>query len=76
MLVTDRESDVRGLACPLPILRTNKAPSDLKSAQTIRITATDPASVRDFQAFYKQIGNEALEYGETHGAFWFALRRR
>jgi tRNA 2-thiouridine synthesizing protein A len=58
------------------ILRTKKALNDLKSGQTIRITATDPASVRDFQAFSKQTGNELLEHGEADGAFWFVLRRR
>jgi tRNA 2-thiouridine synthesizing protein A len=76
MLVADREIDARGLNCPLPILRTKKVLNDMKSGQTIRITATDPASVRDFQALSKQTGNELLEHGETDGAFWFVLRRR
>jgi tRNA 2-thiouridine synthesizing protein A len=76
MLHADREVDARGLNCPLPILRTKKALNDMASGQIIRITATDPASVRDFQAFARQTGNELLEHGETDGAFWFFLRRR
>ena len=76
MLQADREVDARGLNCPLPILRTKKALNDMTSGQVIRITATDPASVRDFQAFCRQTGNELVEHGEANGAFWFVLRRR
>jgi len=73
---TDREVDARGLNCPLPILRTKKALNDMKSGELIRITATDPASVRDFEAFSRQTGNELVEKGEADGAFWFILKRR
>ena len=76
MLTIDREIDARGLNCPLPILRTKRALNDMASGQTIRITATDPASVRDFQAFARQTGNALLEHGEEDGAFWFVLKRR
>jgi TusA-related sulfurtransferase len=76
MLTIDREIDARGLNCPLPILRTKKALNDMSSGQMLRITATDPASVRDFQAFARQTGNELLEQGEDGGAFWFVLKRR
>lgn len=72
----DREVDARGLNCPLPILRTKKALNDMASGQVIRVLATDPASVRDFQAFAKQTGNELLAHGEEGGAFYFLLRRR
>jgi TusA-related sulfurtransferase len=76
MSTIDREIDARGLNCPLPILRTKKALNDMSSGQMLRITATDPASVRDFQAFARQTGNELLEQGEDGGAFWFVLKRR
>jgi tRNA 2-thiouridine synthesizing protein A len=76
MQTIDREIDARGLNCPLPILRTKKALNDMTSGQMLRIMATDPASVRDFQAFARQTGNELLEQGEEDGAFWFVLRRR
>lgn len=68
--------DARGLNCPLPILRTKKALNDMQTGQLIRVTATDPASVRDFQAFAKQTGNELVEHGEDDGAFWFLMRRK
>jgi tRNA 2-thiouridine synthesizing protein A len=71
-----REVDARGLNCPLPILRTKKALSDMKSGEIVHILATDPASVRDFQAFARQTGNELVEHGERDGAFYFYLKRR
>ncbi len=72
----DRELDARGLNCPLPILRTKKALSDMNAGQVLKILATDPASVRDFQAFARQTGNELVEHGEADGAFFFLMKRR
>lgn len=76
MLQHDHEVDARGLNCPLPILRTKKTLNGMASGQVVRILATDPASVRDFQAFAKQTGNELVEHGEADGSFWFVMRRR
>jgi tRNA 2-thiouridine synthesizing protein A len=72
----DREVDARGLNCPLPVLRTKKALNDMTSGQLLRILATDPGSVRDFQAFCRQTGNELLRHGEDNGVFVFVLRRK
>jgi tRNA 2-thiouridine synthesizing protein A len=72
----DREVDARGLECPLPILRTKKTLNDMASGQVVRVLATDPASVRDFEAFTRQTGNALVAHGEADGAFWFLLRRR
>ncbi len=72
----EREVDARGLNCPLPILRTKKALNDMASGQVLRILATDPASVRDFEAFARQTGNQLLQHGEQDGAFVFLLRRK
>ena len=71
-----KEIDARGLNCPLPILRTKKALNDMTSGQTIRIIATDPASVRDFQAFARQTGNELLEQQQEAAEYIHFLRRR
>jgi tRNA 2-thiouridine synthesizing protein A len=72
----DREVDARGLNCPLPVLRTKKALNGMASGEVLRILATDPASVRDFEAFAKQTGNQLLQHGEYEGAFFFLLRRK
>jgi tRNA 2-thiouridine synthesizing protein A len=72
----DREVDARGLNCPLPILRTKKALNDMQSGQVLRVLATDPGSVRDFEAFAKQTGNRLLQQSEQDGVFSFLVRRK
>ena len=72
----DKELDARGLNCPLPILKAKKALSDMQSGQTLRVLATDAGSVRDFQAFAKQTGNELLEQLTVGAEFTHVLRRR
>jgi len=72
-----REVDARGLNCPLPILRTKKMLAEMKPGEIVRVLATDPGSVKDFQAFAKQTGNELLQQRETDDqAFEFFLRRK
>jgi tRNA 2-thiouridine synthesizing protein A len=75
-LQIDREVDARGLNCPLPILRTKKMLNGMTSGQVVRILATDPASVRDFEVFARQTGNQLVEQSEQDGAFVFLLRRK
>ncbi|MDD5334531.1 MAG: sulfurtransferase TusA family protein [Rhodoferax sp.] len=72
----DRELDARGLNCPLPILKAKKALADMQSGQTLQVVATDAGSVRDFQAFAKQTGNELLEQKTVGKEFFHVLRRR
>jgi tRNA 2-thiouridine synthesizing protein A len=67
--------DARGLNCPLPILRTKKALAALGSGQVLKVTSTDPGSVKDMQAFAKQTGNELLSSAESAGEFVFYLKR-
>ncbi len=72
----DKDLDARGLNCPLPILRTKKALSDMGSGQVLRVLATDPGSVKDFQAFCKQTGNELLSHSEASKEYTFFLKRK
>ncbi|HIO91852.1 MAG TPA: sulfurtransferase TusA family protein [Leucothrix mucor] len=69
------ELDARGLNCPLPILRCKKAINKLESGQVLKIVATDPGSVKDFQAFCKQTGNELLETTEAGDEFTFFIKK-
>lgn len=71
----DRELDVRGLNCPLPILRAKKVLGDLVAGQVLKVVATDPGSVKDFQAFCKQTGNELLSHSEGP-EFTFFMKKR
>jgi tRNA 2-thiouridine synthesizing protein A len=72
----DKELDARGLNCPLPILRTKKALTDMTSGQVLKIVATDPGSVKDFQAFSKQTGNELLSSDMADKEFIFFMKRK
>ncbi len=72
----DQELDACGLNCPLPILRVKKSLLSLESGQVLRIIATDPGSVKDFEAFAKQTGNELLESNEEGGKFHFLVKKK
>jgi tRNA 2-thiouridine synthesizing protein A len=72
----DRELDARGLNCPLPILRTKKLLNEMAAAQVLRVVATDPGSMRDFQAFCRQSGHELLSSAQAGEEFVFLLRRK
>ncbi|MDX1592948.1 MAG: sulfurtransferase TusA family protein [Gammaproteobacteria bacterium] len=71
----DQELDATGLNCPLPILRAKKTLAGMESGQVLRIVATDPGSVKDFDAFARQTGNELMESGEEEGKYTFMLRK-
>ena len=71
-----KEVDTRGLNCPLPILKAKKALSDMASGQLLKVVATDSGSLRDFQAFAKQTGNELVEQQTVGEEFIHILRRR
>ncbi|TSE32482.1 sulfurtransferase TusA family protein [Tepidimonas charontis] len=71
----DREVDARGLNCPLPILKAKKALAEMSSGQILKVIATDAGSMRDFQAFAKQTGNELI-HQETAGSEYISVLRR
>jgi tRNA 2-thiouridine synthesizing protein A len=72
----DKELDARGLNCPLPILRTKKALTDMTTGQVLKILATDPGSVKDFAAFSKQTGNPLLSSDAADKEFIFFMQKR
>ncbi|HEX5354946.1 MAG: sulfurtransferase TusA family protein [Aquabacterium sp.] len=75
-----KELDARGLTCPLPILKAKKALSDMHSGEVLKVLATDPGSVRDFQAFARQTGNDLVDQqaqqSEGRDEYIHYLRRR
>jgi TusA-related sulfurtransferase len=75
-MTADKELDARGLNCPLPILKAKKALADMTSGQTLKVIATDAGSVRDFQAFAKQTGNELVAQDTVGTDFVSVLKRR
>ncbi|MBT3707455.1 MAG: sulfurtransferase TusA family protein [Proteobacteria bacterium] len=71
----DQELDARGLNCPLPILRAKKTLNGMGAGALLKIIATDPGSVKDFQAFATQTGNELMSSSEENGEFHFLLKK-
>jgi tRNA 2-thiouridine synthesizing protein A len=72
----DRELDVQGLNCPLPILRAKKALAEMASGEILKILATDPGSLRDFEAFSRQTGNTLIAHRLENQVFSYLIRRK
>jgi len=72
----DIELDARGLNCPLPILRAKKALNGMQSGQVLKVVATDPGAVKDFQTFARQTGNELLSHAEAGREFTLYMKRK
>lgn len=72
----DKELDARGLNCPLPILRAKKSLGEINSGQVLKIVATDPGAVKDFQAFSKQTGNELVSQSQAGNEFVFFMKKK
>lgn len=69
------ELDASGLNCPLPILRCKKAMNGMETGEIIKVVATDPGAVKDFEAYCKQTGHELLSSGEEAGKFVFMIKK-
>jgi tRNA 2-thiouridine synthesizing protein A len=67
--------DLKGLSCPMPIVKTAKAMKDLSAGDVIEAFATDPGSVPDFVAWCRATGNQLLEHSEQDGVYRFAIRK-
>jgi Predicted redox protein, regulator of disulfide bond formation len=72
----DKELDAKGLNCPLPILRCKKSLADMSAGQVLKIVATDPGAIKDFEAFAKQTGNELLSSAQAGGEFTFFMKKK
>lgn len=72
----DKEIDARGLACPLPILRTKKALDGMASGQVLKLTATDRGAMKDVEVFSRQTGHVLLSAAAEDGEFIFYIRHK
>jgi tRNA 2-thiouridine synthesizing protein A len=68
--------DVKGMACPLPVLRANKVLRVMAPGERLRVLATDRASVADMQSFCRETGHALIAFSEENGVFSFVIRRR
>ncbi len=67
--------DAKGLACPMPIVKTKKALKDLAAGETLGIEATDPGSLKDMEAFCKTTGHELVSSSEAGGVYVFEIKK-
>lgn len=70
-----RTLDLKGLSCPLPILKTRKALGEIAVGEELEVFATDPGAETDFPTFCKATGNMLVEHAEDAGVFRFLIRR-
>ena len=68
--------DVKGLNCPLPVLKANRVLRSMQPGEKLRVLATDRASVSDFRAYCRESGHALVSFGEEAGVFSFTIRRR
>jgi tRNA 2-thiouridine synthesizing protein A len=68
--------DVKGMNCPLPVLKANRTLRGMAAGERLRVLATDRAAVADFQAFCRETGHALLAWSEEAGVFSFVIRRR
>ena len=73
--MADQVLDAKGLNCPIPILKAKKALGTLPAGGTLEVLATDPGSIKDFEAFCRTTGNELVERSDDGKVFRFILRR-
>ncbi len=73
--MADQLLDVKGMSCPLPIIKTRKALQGLESGKLLEVLATDAGSVADFKAFCDQTGNELVESTAEGGVYRFLIKR-
>jgi len=72
----DKVLDVKGLACPMPIVKTKKMMDELQSGEVLEIEATDKGAINDFAAWVKSAGHELIEYKEDNGVIRFYMRKK
>ena len=76
MVEADLELDLKGMNCPLPLLKAKQGLKQLSSGQVLRVQATDPGSVRDFESFARISGHELISSEQVSGVFIHTLRHK
>lgn len=72
----EKDLDLKGLMCPMPLLKAKKALNELEPLQVLRVQATDPGSVRDFSVFTSQSGHKLMSSTEEDGVFIYLIQKK
>ena len=73
---TETLLDASGLTCPMPLLKAKKALNGMQPGMLLRVVATDPGSVRDFEVFSAQSGHALLESRQEDGSYFYLLKKK
>ena len=76
MVVVDQELDLKGMSCPLPLLKAKQALNKMESGQVLRVLATDPGSVRDFASFARISGHQLVSSEEMNGVYIHVVQHK
>lgn len=72
--LTEVLMDVKGLKCPLPVLRASKVLRSLDNGSVLKVLCTDPNAVTDFKAFCEMSGHDLINYVENSGVYEFFIQ--
>lgn len=68
--------DVKGLSCPMPLLKAKRQLNEMAEGERLQVFATDPGSMKDFTVFTKQAGHDLLEASEIEGTFSYLIVKK
>ena len=68
--------NLKGMSCPMPIIKTAKVMKELALGELLEVLATDPGSVPDFKAWSRATGNPLVETSQAAGVFHFVLKKK
>jgi tRNA 2-thiouridine synthesizing protein A len=72
----DKVMDLKGLPCPMPVVKVSKAIKEVQVGQVIEAITSDPGSLADFPAWAKTSGNEILKTEQKDGLIKFYIKRK
>lgn len=72
---SDKVLDAKGLACPMPIVKTRKAINELERGQVLEIHATDKGAQNDLAAWAKSTGHELVKMAEENQVYKFWIKK-
>ena len=67
--------DLKGLACPMPVVKVSKGIKDVGVGEVLEAVTTDPGSLSDFPSWAKSSGNEIVETEQGDGEIRFFIKR-
>lgn len=74
-MIIDKELDLSGLECPMPLLKAKLALNGMKSQQILKVVATDPGSEKDFYMFVEQSNHQILDFQKSNSAYYYWIRK-